>query len=99
MCHKIGRINNRSTSLRNPQKTSISEWVFAILYSWMCTTMTHVGMHENLNTGMWHECVATANKLRIIMTNSNEENVYEKLYGSMPEYIKYLRTFGKMGLV
>ena len=61
--------------------------------------MTHVGMHENLNTGMWHEYVATANKLGIVMTNSNEQNVYEKLYGRMPEYIKYLRTFGKMGLV
>ena len=62
--------------------------------------MTHVGMHENLNTGIWPECVATANKLKSIMPNSNEEKcMYENLYGRMPEYLKYLRTFGKMGLV
>ena len=41
------------TSPGTPQKSSVVEWVFATLYSRMCTMMAHVGLHENLKTYLW----------------------------------------------
>ena len=57
--------------------------------------MMHAGLHENVKTGMWPECAATASKLKNIMVNPQEEKcAHEKIYRKLPDYEKYLRTFG-----
>ena len=61
----------------------------------MNTTMSHMGLHENLNDGLWPECVATATKLENIMVNPKKtESDYDKLYRDMLNYADYLRNFG-----
>ena len=41
--------------------------------------MVHEGLHENFNTGIWPECLATVNKLSNFMVNLHEEKyAYEK---------------------
>ena len=37
----------------NPQKNGFVERGFATIYSRMRAMMTHMGLHENLNTGLW----------------------------------------------
>ena len=55
------------------------------LYSYMRGFMAHVGLHENLKTGIWTECSATATKLENIMVNPHKEKfAHEKLYIEMP---------------
>ena len=57
--------------------------------------MAHARLHENLNTGICPECAATATKLSNIMVNPHKEKcAHEKFYGKIPDYAKYLRTFG-----
>ena len=52
--------------------------------------MAHTGLHENLKTGIWTECVTTATKLGNIMVNPHEEKcVHEKFYGKIPYYARY----------
>ena len=61
----------------------------------MRAMMEHMVLHENINTGLFTKCAATANKLENIMINSHEEKcAHEKLYVKIPVYAKYLRTFG-----
>ena len=44
--------------------------------------MMHLGMHENLKTGLWPECASTATKTENIMVNPHEEKcAQEKFYG------------------
>ena len=65
-----------------PQKSGVVEWGFATFYSRIRAIMVHAGLHENLKTGLWQECVATATKLENIMVNPHEEKcVHEKFYG------------------
>ena len=64
------------TSPGTPQKNGVVEHGFATLYSRMRATMAHAGLHENLNTGLWSECEATATKLENIVVNSQKKNVH-----------------------
>ena len=76
------------------------ERVFATLYSRMCMMMAHAGIHENINTCLWPECAATGTKLEIILVKSHQEKcAHDKFYGKIPNYAKYLRTFGEMGFL
>ena len=59
--------------------------------------MAHMGLHENFKTGLLSECAATTFKFENIMVNQHKEKyAHEKLYRKIPEYAKYLRTFGKI---
>ena len=71
------------------------ERIFVTLYSRIRVMMTHMGRLENLKTVLWPECAATATKLENIMVNLYEERcAHDKLYVTMPDYAKYIRTFG-----
>ena len=60
----------------------------------------HVGIHENLKTGLWPECASTTTKLENIVVNPHEEKcAHENFYGKIPDYTKYSRTLGEMGVV
>ena len=62
--------------------------------------MAHAEINEKLNNGLWIKCAATATKLENIMVNPHKEKrAYEKLYGEITDYAKYLRTFGEVGVV
>ena len=52
----------------------------------MCKMMAHIGLYDNLKTGICPECMSTANKLDNIMANS-QDNKYaqDKLYGNRPD--------------
>ena len=50
-------------------------------------------------TGLWPECAATDTKLENIMVNPQKEKcAHEKFYRKIPDYAKYLRTFGEIGI-
>ena len=66
-------INFEFTSPGIPQRNGIIERVFATTYSWMRVMMPHLGLNENLKTGIWTKCVATATKLENIMINQHKE--------------------------
>ena len=52
--------------------------------------MTHVGLHENLRTGLWLKCAETATKLENIMVNPHEEEcAYKKFCRKIPDYQKH----------
>ena len=62
--------------------------------------MVHVGIHENLKTGLWPVCAATETKLENIMVNPHKEKyAYDKIYGQMTYYEKHLSNFGEVGVV
>ena len=76
----------------------MAERVLATLYYWMRTMMVHVGIHENLKTGLWLKFAATATKLEKYYgkpTKMCTRKVPQKII----EYTRYLRTFGEMGFV
>ena len=88
------------TSLGTPQKNGVAEQGFATLYSRMLAIMMHMGLHKNFKTGLWIECTETVNKLESIMIKPHEEKcAHEKFYEKIPDYAKYLRTFGLLGVV
>ena len=48
---------------------------------------------------LWTEAASTATKLDNILCDDKEESPHRKFYGEDPEYERYLRTFGEMGIV
>ena len=88
------------TSLGNPQQNGMLERIFATLHSVMCVMMTQVGLHENLRTGIWPDCAATATKLENIMVNPHKNKCsHENFYGKILDYTIYLRTLVEMLVV
>ena len=88
------------TSPGTPQKNDVIEQGFATRYSIMRAVMTNAGINENLKICLWTECAATPNKLENIMVKQYKDKLsHEKFYGKMPDYAKYLRNFGEMGVV
>ena len=88
------------TSPGTSQKNVSVEQGFYKICSRMRVMMTHSGLHKNLKTGLWPECAANATKIENIMVNPYEEKyAHENLYRKIPDYTKYLRTFGEMGFV
>ena len=62
--------------------------------------MEDAGLHKDLKTGIWPECVAITTKLGNIMVNPNKEKCsYKKFYSKIPDYAKHLNTFGELGVV
>ena len=55
--------------------------------------MAPAGINENSNTGLWHECAATVNKLENIVVNPHKQIAYEKFYRKIPYYAKHWRDF------
>ena len=47
---------------------------FVKIYKRMLMMMTHVRIHENLKTGIWPKCAATATKLKNIMIKPHKGN-------------------------
>ena len=57
--------------------------------------MVHAGLHENFKTGMWTEYVTTTTKRENSTVKPHEEKyAYNKLYGKIPDYARYLRSLG-----
>ena len=54
--------------------------------------MAHARIHENLNTGLWSECAATATKLENIMINLHGKKVHMKR--SMKKFQTMVNTLG-----
>ena len=49
---------------------------------------------------IWAEAAATATKLENIIVDKKEDKCpYYQIYGKMPDYSKYLRTFGEVSIV
>ena len=91
--NKFKEIKIEFTSPGIPQQNDMVERGFATLYSRMCAMMRHIGLHENFKNGLWPEWAATETKLERIMVNPHKEKcAYEKFYGKLPDYAKYLRT-------
>ena len=66
------------------------EQVFDTLYYRMSAMMTHVGIYENLNTGIWTKFAATATKLENVIVNPHKDKcAHEKFHGKIPDYAKY----------
>ena len=96
----IKEINFKFTSSVTPQKNGIVERVFATLYFWMRAVISHSGLHENLNTGIWLKCAATMTKHENIRVNPLEEKcVHKKFFRKMLDYAKHFSTFGEMKVV
>ena len=57
-----------------------------MLYSYMRTMMAHVGLNDNLKTGLWPECAATTTKLENITVNPhNGKCAHKKFYCQIPD--------------
>ena len=96
----IKEINFEFTSPGTPQKNGVVKQGFATIYSQMRVMVAPAGLHENINTGLWPKYVATTTIAENIMVNPHEEKcAHEKFYGKIPEYTKYLRTFGEIVVV
>ena len=88
-------INFELISPGTPQKVCVVEPEFATLYSQIHAMMAHVGLHENLKTGIWPKRAATTTKLENIMVDPHKEKcAHEKSYNKIPDYAKYLSTLG-----
>ena len=62
--------------------------------------MEDAGLHKDLKTGIWPECVAITTKLGNIMVNPNKEKCsYKKFYGKISDNTKHFKAFGEMGSV
>ena len=61
--------------------------------------MAHMGLHDNIKTGIWTKFTSTDNKLENIMVNLRKETwAYEKLNTKISDYDKYLRLLDKWEL-
>ena len=88
------------TSSGTPQKNSVVKRVFATIYSQMRAMMVRASLHQNLKNGLCLKWAATTTKLENIMVNPHREKcAHDKLYRKIPDYTKYLRTFGEMIVV
>ena len=62
--------------------------------------IAHTGIHENLNTSIWTDCVATATKFENSMVNPHKEKCsHEKFFGKIKDYAKYLLDSVEMGVL
>ena len=62
---KSEEINFWFMSPGTPQQNAIVELVFDTIYYQIHTMMMHTGLHKNINTGIWPECMTTSTKLKI----------------------------------
>ena len=79
-------INFEFTSLGTKQKNGIVEWGFDTFYYRMHMMMSHMGINDNLNTFLFHNCSENVTKLQTIMVNPHKEKrTYGKFYNNMPD--------------
>ena len=60
------------TSPGTPQKNGMAEQGFSTLYYRMSMMMSHMGIHENLKTDIWTNCMAIATKLENTTVNPHK---------------------------
>ena len=64
------------TSTGTTQQNGVVERGFAKLYSRMHAMMAHVGLHENLKSGLWPKCAATSTKLEKLWSTHTKKNTH-----------------------
>ena len=87
------------TARETPQQNGKVERAFATLYGRMRAMMIGAGFEEERRHELWTEAASTATKLDNILSNDGKTTPYNLFYGKNPEYEKYLRTFGEIGIV
>ena len=80
------------TSPGTPKQNHMVERGFATLYSRMRAILTHAGLYQKLKTGPWTKCVETVEN--IMVSPHKEKCTHENFYRKIPDYAKYLRSFG-----
>jgi len=88
------------TARNTPQQNGKVESTFAILYGRMRAMMNYAGITPEKREKIWTEAAATATKLENIIVDKKEDKCpHYQIYGQMPDYSKYLRTFGEVRIV
>ena len=88
------------TARNTPQQNGQVERAFAATYGRMRAMMHEAGINGDERKKYWIEAAATATKIGNILVNDRKDKcAHEKVYGEMPKYSKYLRTFGEYGVM
>ena len=87
------------TARQTPQQNGKVERAFATLYGRMRAMMISAKFSAEMKQQLWMEAAATATKLDNILNEKGEPSPHKKFFNDDPEYEKYLRTFGELGVV
>ena len=88
------------TASGTPQHNARCERGFATLFGRVRACMNAARLPKDLREGLWAECANTCTKLDNILVRENgQDPPYKQFYGEDPKFVKYLRTWGEMGIV
>ena len=79
-------INFEFMSLGTPKPNGVIEQLFATLHYWIQVMMSQAILYENLKTGLWPKCGATATKLENRNAILRQILKYFSRYGSCTHY-------------
>jgi hypothetical protein len=88
------------TAPGTPQQNGVVERKFATLFGRARSMLNNAGMNGKMREGLWAEAANTATLLENIVVHPGETKCpYEKFYGNLPNWMRYLRVFGEIGVV
>ena len=89
-----------SRAPNTPQQNGVVERKFATLFGRSRAMLNQAGFNEELRHGLWAEAANLATLLDSITVKAGEEKcAYEKFFGKLPKWVRYLRTFGEVGII
>ena len=87
------------TAPGTPQQNRVVERVFVTLIGRGRAMMNYAGFTVKKRQEMWCEAAQTAMMLDNVMVQETDgKPPHTKFYGEDPQYAKYLRTFGEIGM-
>ena len=96
---KLG-IEFEFTAPNTPQQNGVVERKFATLYGRGRALLNKAGFNRKMRKGLWAEAARIATLLDSITVKPGETKCpYELFFGTLPNWARYLRTFGEVGIV
>ena len=88
------------TATGTPQHNGVVERMFPTVLSRTRAILNKAGLTQKKRDQLWAEAAKTATKLTNITVKVNgQATPHKNFYGEEPEYSRYLRTWGEMGVV
>ena len=93
-------LNFEYTAPNTPQQNGRVERKFRTLFDKARAMLNTAGFPLEMRQKFWAEAALTATKLENMMVHKTDEKCpHELFWDRKPEYWKFLRTFGEMGVV
>jgi hypothetical protein len=90
------------TAARTPQQNSKVEVGFAVIANRGCSLMAAANVSAIIRRVIWNEAFDTAmllDGLMVVTVNGITKTRYEHFYGTLPNFVQYLHTWGEAGVV